>query len=212
MLYQETVEAGTLDLIKRLMADEELKNFRLVGGTALSLCIGHRISIDIDLFCNQDFNASGLKEHILRTYRADKIRAVTNGVFGLVENIKLDLIAHQYEWLRPVREVEGIRMASLEDIGAMKVHAIVQNGSRLKDFVDFHYFLAQFSTNQLVSGYEKKYPEASHLLAEKALVYFDDIDFDIPVKLVKGNLDWKKIAARLVEAGQEKEKIFNKAD
>lgn len=146
MLYQETVEAGILDLIKRLMADEELKNFRLVGGTALSLCIGHRISIDIDLFCNQDFNASGLKEHILHTYRADKLRAVTNGIFGLVENIKLDLIAHQYEWLRPVREVEGIRMASLEDIGAMKVHAIVQNGSRLKDFVDVHYFLEQFST------------------------------------------------------------------
>jgi len=45
MLYQETVEARTLDLIKRLMADEKLKNFRLVDGTALSLCLGHRISI-----------------------------------------------------------------------------------------------------------------------------------------------------------------------
>ena len=111
MLYQETVEAGTLDLIKRLMLDEELKDFRLVGGTALSLCLGHRVSIDIDLFCNQVFNAPKLSEHLLTNYKGEKIRAIKNGVFGLIENIKLDLIAHQYQWLKPVNEVEGIRMA-----------------------------------------------------------------------------------------------------
>ena len=60
MLHKETVEASTLDLIYRLMADEDLKEFNLVGGTALSLMVGHRISVDIDLFTDNPFDAERL--------------------------------------------------------------------------------------------------------------------------------------------------------
>lgn len=208
MLHTKTVEARTLDLIKRLMSDEKLKDFRLVGGTALSLCIGHRISIDIDLFNDQGFDASSLKEHLEKTYKTDRLTAITNGVFGLIENIKVDLITHGYDWIKPVVEREGIRMASFEDIGAMKVHAIVQSGSRVKDFVDIYHLLEHFSINQLVSFYEEKYPEANRVLGENSLVYFDDVDFDIPVKLTSGELDWKQIENRLKEAYLNKKKVF----
>ena len=64
MLHKETVETATLDLIKRLMADPALRDFFMVGGTALSLLIGHRISIDIDLFTEKGFNATSLKLHL----------------------------------------------------------------------------------------------------------------------------------------------------
>ena len=57
MLHKETVEKGTLDLIRKLMADDQLKEFNLVGGTALALKLGHRKSIDIDLFTATDFNS-----------------------------------------------------------------------------------------------------------------------------------------------------------
>jgi len=53
MLHKETVTAGTLDLIRRLMDDAHLQQFYLVGGTALALMLGHRISIDIDLFTDK---------------------------------------------------------------------------------------------------------------------------------------------------------------
>ncbi len=55
MLHTKTVEPGTFALLNRLMALPELNNFYLVGGTALSLQYGHRISVDIDLFCNEKF-------------------------------------------------------------------------------------------------------------------------------------------------------------
>lgn len=55
MLHKETVKPGTLDLIHQLMKDQQLNSFYLVGGTALSLRIGHRESIDIDLFNSSDF-------------------------------------------------------------------------------------------------------------------------------------------------------------
>jgi len=93
MLHTKTVEARTLDLIKRLMSDEKLKDFRLVGGTALSLCIGHRISIDIDLFNDQDFDASSIKEHLQGNYTTDRLNAITNGVFGFIDNVKVDFVS-----------------------------------------------------------------------------------------------------------------------
>jgi hypothetical protein len=71
MLHKETVEASTLDLIIRLMADENLKEFRLVGGTALALIIGHRISIDIDLFTDKPFDAEKLGSILSAKYKLD---------------------------------------------------------------------------------------------------------------------------------------------
>ena len=103
MLQTQTVEAGTLDLIKTLMKDAELSAFNLVGGTALSLMIGHRKSIDIDLFTNQDFDAENLAGHLSRAYHAEEINTIKNGIFCFLENVKVDLIAHQYPIFKPAK-------------------------------------------------------------------------------------------------------------
>ena len=63
MLYKETVEKGTMDLIETLMTDNKFSSFNLVGGTALALKIGHRKSIDIDLFTTSDFNSPQISNH-----------------------------------------------------------------------------------------------------------------------------------------------------
>jgi hypothetical protein len=78
----------------------------------------------------------------------------------------------------------------LEDIGGMKIHVIVQSGSKLKDFVDVYDLLERFSMNQLVSFYEDKYPEANGILAANSLLYFNDVNFEIPVKLTNGELEF----------------------
>jgi hypothetical protein len=68
MLRTETVERDTLELLKTLMQDEKLEQFNLVGGTALALYMGHRKSIDLDLFSLQEFDMSELEEHLINTY------------------------------------------------------------------------------------------------------------------------------------------------
>jgi hypothetical protein len=88
MLRTETVEAGTLDLIKKFMSDNNFKEFNLVGGTALALKIGHRISVDIDLFTSSPFNSSELGHHLTTTYQATEVRTITNGIFCFVNDIK----------------------------------------------------------------------------------------------------------------------------
>ena len=58
MLHLETVTPETLDLIRKLMQEKCLEHFKLVGGTALALKLGHRTSVDIDLF-SQGVQAAG---------------------------------------------------------------------------------------------------------------------------------------------------------
>ena len=158
MLHKETVSNATLELLKRLMADERLKDFVLVGGTALSLQMGHRISIDLDLFINSDFDAEALREYLERTCHLETDYMAFATVKGEIEGVQVDCIAHSYPWIRPFVEEEGIRLASMEDICAMKLNAIAGNGTRIKDFVDVAYLSSSFSLRQMLEFYEEKYP------------------------------------------------------
>jgi len=171
VLPKETVEASTLDLIHRLMADEDLQEFNLVGGTALVLMFGHRISIDIDLFTDNPFDAEKLGKVLSTKYKVDNLETDNNTINCFIEDVKVDFIAHCYPWIQPAFFLEEIRMASIEDIAAMKFNAIVQDGSRLKDFIDIYVLLEHRSLAQLLSCYVQKYPNVNGLTANKALLY-----------------------------------------
>jgi len=71
MLYKETINESALELLVRMMSDSKLDNFILAGGTALSLQIGHRVSIDLDLFSNESINENNLSEHLQSNYKLE---------------------------------------------------------------------------------------------------------------------------------------------
>ncbi len=210
MLCKDAVAKGTLDLIKRLMADEELGEFNLIGGTALALKIGHRESIDIDLFCNSSFNAAWIAEYLSHKYSAQRVNNLKNAVFCFIEDVKIDLIAHQYPLLRPVELVEGIRMLSLNDIAAMKLHAVVNNGTRLKDFADIYFLLERLAMSDILRDYEIKYAETNTIMARTALLYHNDIDFNVPIAYITNKIEWSLINARINEALNKPDKLFPK--
>ncbi len=193
MLHKETVSEGTLDLINRLMADEQLKDFYLVGGTALSLMIGHRISIDIDLFIDKNFDAPAMAEYLKSQYETEVRSLNKNSVSGFMEGIKFDLISHRYPHVKSIENIEGIRMLSLQDIAAMKVNAIVGNGTRIKDFIDIYYLLKQITYEQVMESYLKKYPDVNPEIARASLLYHKDIDFTINITLLKEPVSWPSI-------------------
>lgn len=210
MLYTQTVETGTLDLIKKLMIDEVLSKFNLVGGTALSLNMGHRKSIDIDLFTDADFDALYLADHLAKTYNATISGVLTNGIFAFINDVKVDLLAHQYPILNPIEIKEGIRMLSLEDIGAMKLNAILYNGTRLKDFVDIYALVEYLPLNKITGNFIRKYPEVTSQMAHNALLYHNDIDMTMKIDYISWEIPWKEIAARLHDAVTNDQKIFRK--
>ena len=200
MLYKETVSQEMWELLQKLMKDEKLKDFSLVGGTALSLMIGHRLSIDIDLFTIRDFDELAMLSH-LKDQHPVKIREILENTMLLdIGLVKVDIIAHRYPWQGPIRTEEGVRLASLYDIGAMKLHAIFQNGTRIKDFVDMYFLLEHHSLKTYLETYQNKY-NGNPRLAALALMDHRNIDKEEKVKLLKGKeTNWKKITQRLKKA------------
>ena len=208
MLHKETIDAATLELLKRLMGDERLQGFLLVGGTSLALQIGHRISVDLDLFTEKEFEADELREYLEQNYRLQTDYLAFATVKGEIEGVQVDCIAHAYPWLKPFVFEEGVRLASLEDICAMKLNAIAGNGTRIKDFVDVAYLSSMFSLEQMLKFYEEKY-HANPLMPLKGIVYFADINKNAPVKMANGKpLDWKSIEKRLLAMEKFPQRVF----
>jgi hypothetical protein len=202
------IDTETFKLIQQLQAIPELKEFHLVGGTALALQLGHRNSIDIDLFTLNEFDDVHIIEIITKRWDINEIFRRQNTVICLVNNIKTDFIRHNYPLLRPPITEEAITFLSKEDIAAMKFHAIIQSGKRLKDFIDIYFLLEHFSMKQMVEFFSVKYTYSNPMIAMKAINFFGDIDENIdPPKLLKP-LPLKKITARIQEAIQKPDKIF----
>jgi hypothetical protein len=97
---------------------------------------------------------------------------------------------------------------ALMDIAAMKLNAIVENGTRIKDFIDIAYLSAKIPLNKMLAGYEMKY-NANPIIPIKAMVYFEYINFDEPIQMVDGlKLNWTKIAQRLKNMQDYPERLF----
>ena len=208
MLQEQTIKASTLELLKRLMSDSVLKDFYLVGGTALALQIGHRISIDLDLFSTAAFDNVQMREYLESEYgfRADYMAA--NTLKGSISDVKIDCIMHKYKWLDTFED-NGIRLAGLKDICAMKLNSIAGNGTRIKDFIDLAYLSEYYSLRQMLDFFQEKY-NANTVMVLKAVTFFDEINYIEPLKLCNGKkLNWKKIEKRLLEMSKYMDKKFS---
>jgi len=198
MLQTQAVSPNALELLKKLQSLNELKKFRLVGGTALALLFGHRLSVDLDFFSYdtplpEQFQAILRKEgiQIENVLLSNRIN-----IFNL-NKVKTDFVNYSYKWLKnPILEQE-YTLASIEDIAAMKLSAITNRGTK-KDFVDLFFLLEIFELKQMINLYHKKYPEATDFLLFKSLIYFEDAEKDPMPKMLKP-LEWQQVKKRLTE-------------
>lgn len=166
-LYYHTTDPLLLDILKALMVSGEFDEFRLVGGTALSLLRGHRKSIDIDLFSDApydsiDFNAIEAFLHQNFTYvDSNKYEPVGLGKSYFIgkskeDCVKLDLF-YTDKFIQDVFLADGIRMATVEEIIAMKID-VISRGGRKKDFWDLHELMDDFSIEEMLALHKARYP------------------------------------------------------
>lgn len=188
MLQTQTVVPELVELLKKIMKEEIFSNYFLVGGTSLALQIGHRNSVDIDLFGNQEINHD-LFFKLLNTFGKTEIsKSSKNILITEVEGIKVDFVNYQYQLLENPIEIDGIRMLSKKDIAAMKLNAITGRGSK-KDFIDLYFLLQEFSLKQMIGFYNQKYFDGSEFLLYKSLNYFEEADIQPQPKVFK-EFDW----------------------
>ncbi len=202
------ISPKTFALIQQLQKLSVLKDFYLVGGTALALQIGHRNSIDIDLFTQHEFNENEILNLLKDNYEVKELYRRENTLISLVDNIKTDFIKHDYPFIQPPLMEDGIAFLSKEDIAAMKFHAIIQSGKRMKDFIDIYYLLPHFSMQQMLEFYTKKYTYSNPMIAMKAVNFFDEIDQHIDLPKLLNSITLDQIKERIRQASLKPSKIF----
>lgn len=208
MLQTQTVEPRTLELLRKLQSEPLMSSFNLVGGTALALRLGHRKSIDLDLFTNEDFDIVELREMLVKKYAMKVAFERGQTLKGFINGVMIDCIRFNYPHIKEPDIADGVRLESIPDIIAMKLDTISHNGTRIKDFIDIATLSSQYSLNEMLKFYLAKYPNANVLMPVKSLVYFGDINFNESVVMLNGAFDWEKVARRLMDMTEQPNKIF----
>lgn len=189
------------------MKEDKLSDFTLVGGTALALQIGHRISIDIDLFTDHSFESGEILDSLRKILKVELIMSRPNGMQLIVENLKVDL----YNWAVPFTgesyKGDGLRLASLKDIAAFKLDAITTRKTK-KDYYDLYFLLNMLSLEEMVNAYKEKYPYNNIKNVIVGLSSCSAADNDEQPNLIKP-VSWTEVKARLIdEVSQYEKKII----
>ena len=171
----------------------------------MALYFGHRKSIDIDVFSATDFQSDDLTTVIESNFPGFVFRNAHNpvGIFSFIDDVKVDFVRHHHFPLIDATVVEnGIRLASIPDIAAMKIAAILKRGVK-KDFYDLSELLLRFSIEDLINFYSRKYPNQQLLISvPQALTYFADAEeSEDPISL--NGQTWKKVKKHLRQQVKE---------
>lgn len=209
MLHTDAVEKATFQLLRRLAGDDIMAPFALADGTALSLYMGHRKSIGLDLFSQCSFDNERLAHFLHANYDFVTGYMAPDTLKGTIGSVKVDCIAYPYRLLEPVNDADGVRLYGVSDIVAMKLSAIVGNGTRLKDFIDVAYLSTRMSLYAMLQCYERKYEGLNALNPLKALTYFDDIDFNETIVMTGRRYNWEGISHRLESMARDQYKVFD---
>lgn len=207
-LFYNTTSPLLLSTLTQLMSEPLFNPFRLVGGTALSLQLGHRISVDIDLFTDADYNS--LDFNLFEKYLSENFSyyySTSNGpvAFGKTyfigpnenDTIKLDLY-YTDTFIDNYILNNGIRLATIREIMAMKMD-VISRGGRKKDFWDVHELMEDITLPELIQLHQKRHPftyNSAHLIEK--LTDFSHADEDFEPICLKGK-HWEIIKLDLLE-------------
>jgi len=192
------VDKQLLLLIDQLAVRPDVTEpFYLAGGTGLALQLGHRTSIDIDLFSQQTFNAERYATLLIGS-GGRVTQAEEGAVHGEAAGVKISFLHYPYPVLKPFQDVHGLKVASVDDIAAMKVVAISQRGDK-KDFFDLYEILKMISPRDLKALFLKKFGASRincyHIL--KSFLYFDDAEQQ-PDPLSLNTTTWEQVKGYFV--------------
>lgn len=172
----------------------------LAGGTALALLLGHRRSVDLDWFSPEHIDHPEALAAALHAagIRLTAIRFAKGTIHGLVDGVNVSVFTYPYPLIASAIEwpETSCRLASLPDIAAMKLSAVVGRGSR-KDLIDIHALRANgMSLQQMLSCYATKFSTDDVSSVLYSLTYFDDAEEErMPVML--SGTKWSVVKADL---------------
>lgn len=207
-MRKKVISAKTKRVLESLDKIEIIKNFYLAGGTALALQLGHRKSIDLDLFSEKDFSTGELKTVLSRVGKLKVYSEEERTLNANLNGVKISFLGYKYKMLFPlVKYDRNLKLADTRDIACMKIDAISSRGSK-KDFIDLYFLLKKYSLKKILSLFDKKYQEIeySQLHILKSLIYFQDAERD-PMPLMLKSVNWDEVKRELRRSVKEFVKV-----
>lgn len=196
-MHRDILEAGTERVLATVVESGVLRDFYMVGGTALALQFGHRKSIDLDFFSPNDFSLPELRAKIASLGDYTLENEAPGTLDGILNNVKLTFLRYYYPLLFPLIPWNGLSLADPRDIACMKIDAISARGSR-KDFVDLYILLEQYPLKEILRMFEEKYVGIHYnpLHLVKSLSYFDDAEAE-PMPNMLRSIEWDVVKTKI---------------
>lgn len=191
-MYKDVLNKDQKDLLP--LVKQFKREFYLVGGTSVALQIGHRRSVDFDLFKFKPINPVKIISKISSFgYSYNITRRVEEQLNATIQDVKFTFFQYPFEMTTPL-SFEGIRMPDLLSLASMKAYALGRR-SKWKDYVDLYFILKNHhSLKEIIRLAGKIYGQLfSEKLFRAQLSYFEDIDMSEPVEYLVPEVSVKEI-------------------
>lgn len=211
--HWEALTPETQQAFRKIAGLEFINSFYLAGGTGLALHLGHRFSVDLDFFSSRAEAVGADQRAILQETFEDATLSITfDKDATFVANwrgVGLSFFRlHLHPLAQPTLLVAGVPVASLEEIGAMKLAAIIGRGAR-KDLVDLYFILQRTAIERLFQVAAMRYARVRTfaISATRALAYFEDAE-TLPMPRMIDHTPWSTMKRFLehqaLEAGRRR--------
>ena len=173
------------------------REFYLAGGTALALQLGHRFSVDLDFFSPTQSDIPALLEPLrlaLKDFSPIMADASWGNLVFLAGNVRVGFYGYGYELLQPLLKIDELFLAGVEDIGLMKLDALLSRASR-KDFHDLYVICQKkISLRELLNLAPRKYPNTRDFEAQavRHMTYFERAEQETAVPLIEP-VEWETV-------------------
>ncbi|HAJ33117.1 MAG TPA: hypothetical protein DCK79_07060 [Candidatus Atribacteria bacterium] len=205
---QEIISKKTKANLEILTEEDLLKNFYLAGGTGVALQLKHRVSLDLDFFTKNDIDTKTLIQKIKIRGKFSIERETENTLIGIFNGTRVSFLKYDYPLLFDLKQITGVNVADLRDIGCMKIDAISSRGTK-RDFIDLFFICREaISLKNLLSLFKKKYKSVNYNMIHilKSLTYFEDAENN-PMPKMTVPVSWQEVKSFFKE---EIRKINNK--
>ncbi len=200
-MHEETLAKPTLKLFEKMAKNSWISDYYLAGGTALALRLGHRVSVDLDFFSENDFNEAALVDKLVPIGDLRVLQKSPQSVIGSIDGVKFSFLGYKYPILQSGIKWKGITIASVEDIACMKLDALSSRGTK-RDFIDLYFIAKQIPLPTVVKLFETKFAKIKYnmLHIKKSLVYFDDAEGD-PMPNMLLPIKWSEVKEYFIKQG-----------
>ena len=212
VLYWDTVTEDMRVVLREFFHSKIGNRFYLAGGTALSLQLGHRRSVDLDLFSPTEDIPSirASLEESLSALKPELSDASWGNLVFIAKNVRVGFFGYGYALLNPLVRDENLRLASIEDIAMMKMDALLSRANR-KDFYDLYFISQKVPLKSLLDLAPKKYPSVRDFEVQvtKRLVYFESAEHD-PDPILLQPVSWDAVKNYFAEQARQIEQSWLK--